>query len=270
MPLIYNDILYFKFDNLMQHQPAITHFISTRIGLDDDENFTIGLNGYLPDAMVLENRETLASKFGFTPADFVFAEQVHGNMVEVVTPNLKGSGAYSKTNALQHSDAWVTNHPGICLVAQAADCVPILFYDPVNRAIGAAHAGWKGTVKRIAENVVKAMSREYGTKPADLLVGIGPSAGPCCYEVGHDVISLVNREFPKDYKLLISYPNRENPVLDLWRANAYVLMEAGVSNKNIEFAGLCTICNNHLFFSARCGEKGRFCGAIMLNVLDPK
>ncbi len=265
MPVVYNDILYLKFDNLSQHQSAITHFVSTRIGFDDDENFTIGLNGLLPDAEVLKNRERLASKFGFKPDDFVFAEQVHGNRVEVITPSLRGKGAFNKSDALQHSDAWITNHPNICLVAQAADCVPILFYDPVNRAIGAAHAGWKGTVKRIAENVVKAMSSEYGTKPADLLVAIGPSAGPCCYEVGHEVISLVNREFPKEYKLLISYPNREKPVFDLWRANAYVLMEAGVSNQNIEFAGLCTICNNHMLFSARCGDRGRFGGAIMIN-----
>lgn len=248
----------------MQHQPAITHFISTRIGLDEDENFSIGLNGFLPDAVVLKNRETLARIFGFKPDDFVFAEQVHGNRVEVIKPSLKGKGAFSKSDALQHSDAWITNHSNICLVAQAADCVPILFYDPVNRAIGAAHAGWKGTVKRIAENVVKAMSREYRTKPSDLLVGIGPSAGPCCYEVGHDVVSLVNDEFPKKYELLIPYPNRENPVFDLWRANAYVLMEVGVSKKNIEFAGMCTICNNHMLFSARCGDRGRFGGAIMI------
>lgn len=267
MPLIYKDILYFKFDNLMQYQSAITHFVSSRIGCWDDEDFTIGLNGYLDNKIVLRNREYLATKFGFKAADFVFAEQVHGVKVEVVTPMQKGKGAFSKNDALQHSDAWITNYPGICLVAQAADCVPILFYDPVNNAIGAAHAGWKGTVNRIAANVVKSMISEYGTNPANLLVGIGPSAGPCCYEVGDDVASVVNKEFPQKYDLLLYYPDREKPVLDLWRANLYALLEVGVPAGNIELAGLCTICNNHVFFSARCGDRGRFGGAIMLNVL---
>lgn len=265
MPLFHNDILFFAFSSFLQHQSAITHFVSTRVGLHDDVSFTIGLNGFRPDEIVLRNREIIANSFGFKPTAYVFAEQVHGNVVEVIQPNHRGKGAFSKADALQHSDAWITNHPNICLVAQAADCVPILFYDPVNKAIGAAHAGWKGTVNRIAGNVVKAMSSEYGTRPDDLLVGIGPSAGPCCYEVGHDVISLVNREFPRESQLLISYPNREKTLFDLWRANAYVLVEAGVNNQNIEVAGLCTICNNDIFFSARCRDKGRFGGAIMIN-----
>lgn len=259
---------FFLFNNLSQYQSSVTHFISTRFGPGNEDNFTIALNGFLPDAKVLQNRETLAGKFGFKPTAFVFANQVHGNRVQVITPSHRGKGAFSKSNALQHSDAWITNHPNICLVAQAADCVPILFYDPVNNAIGAAHAGWRGTVKRIAANVVKAMSSEYGTIPANLLVGIGPSAGPCCYEVGDDVALVVKKEFPEKDDLLMYNPEREKPILDLWRANLYALVELGVPEDNIEFAGVCTICNNHIFFSARCGDRGRFGGAIMLNLLE--
>lgn len=264
MPLVYDDLLYVKFNNLAQYKTEITHFISTRIGINDETEFSIGLNGYFPDSTILNNRNFLAQKFGFQPSEFVFAEQVHGITVERVTPLMRGRGAFDKAGALQYSDAWITNHPNICLVAQAADCVPILFFDPVHRAIGAAHAGWKGTVKRIAANVVRAMSDEFGTQPSDLIVGIGPSAGPCCYEVGDDVISAVEKEFPKEYELLLHYPDQQKPVFDLWRANIYTLMEVGVPENNIELAGLCTLCNNHIFFSARCGDRGRFGGAIML------
>ncbi|QKG80371.1 peptidoglycan editing factor PgeF [Tenuifilum thalassicum] len=265
MPLAFDDILFFKFEKFSNYDSTITHFISTRIGLNEDKQFSIGLNGFLPDAKVLENRQILAQKFGFDPSCYVFAEQVHGNKVELITDKERGRGAFSKADALQSSDAWITKIPNICLVAQAADCVPILFFDPINKAIGAAHAGWKGTVKRIAAEVVYAMKQEFGTNPADLMVGIGPSAGPCCYEVGDDVISIVNQVFPAKYELLIKYDDMERPVFDLWRANLYTLQEVGVKYENVDFAGLCTICNKHLFFSARSGDKGRFGAAIMIN-----
>lgn len=264
MPFVNNNILYYRFNNLLRYESAISHFVSTRIGANNDKNFTIGLNGFIPDEEVLKNREVLANEIGLKPSAFVFAEQVHGSKVEVITPELRGRGAFSRLDALQHSDAWITSYPNICLVAQAADCVPILFLDPVKNVIGAAHAGWKGTVKRIAAEVVLKMGKEYGTNPADLLVGIGPSAGPCCYEVGSDVLSMVNQVFPNHTDLIIHRDNSEKPFFSLWQANVNSLLEVGVELANIELSGICTICNNQIFFSARRGDRGRFGGGIMI------
>jgi len=206
----------------------------------------------------------LADQLGFSNASYVFAVQVHGNSVAVVKQEDRGKGAFDRSSYLGDIDAMVTNLPGICLVTQAADCVPILFFDPINKVIGAAHAGWKGTISKIPSEVVKTMQSEYGSNPSDLIAGIGPSIGPCCYEVGGEVEYLVMSTFGTTDGLIVTNDEKENAIFDLWETNRRVLVEAGVKPENIELSGLCTRCQNNFFFSARAGDKGRFGAGILL------
>jgi hypothetical protein len=153
----------------------------------------------------------------------------------------------------QKADAMITNEPGVTLLMRFADCVPILLFDPENHAVGIAHAGWIGTVNKIAAKVVGEMSNKYGSDARRLLAAIGPSIGPDHYQVKSDVIEKVRTEFPLDYgQLLIERDG--NTYFDLWKANETTLREAGVTK--IEMAGLCTQCLTHDWYSHR-GEYGR-------------
>ena len=257
----------YGFDILKPYGNSIVHFITTRnhaLPPSTENYFTIGLNGAIDNAIVLNNRKALAEQFGFSPSAYVFASQVHDNRVAVVRDEDRGKGAFERSLYLCDIDAMVTNRKGICLVTQAADCVPILFYDPVKKAIGAAHAGWKGTVAKIPAEVVKSFIAEFGSNPKDLVVGIGPSIGSCCYEVGGEVVAMVKDSFGSTDELILGNAKFSKPVFDLWKANYKTLVEAGVNPENIEIAGMCTKCNNHHFFSARAGDKGRFGAGIML------
>jgi len=258
---------YAQYEGLKIFQDSIQHFITTRnqtLPPTADNCFTIGLNGEVDNDIVLSNRKLLADQFGFSNASYVFASQVHGKGVAVVREEDRGKGAFERTSYLCDVDAMVTNHSEICLVTQAADCVPILFYDPVKKAIGAAHAGWKGTIAKIAGEVVNTMKSEYGSNPLDLIVGIGPSIGPCCYEVGGEVVQLVLSTFGTTEGLIVKSEENGNVIFDLWETNRQILIEAGVLAKNIELTGLCTKCNNRFFFSARAGDNGRFGAGIMI------
>jgi len=268
--MIFNNtkaIPFAQFEWLLPYKESILHFVTTRnhaLPPSTSNQFTIGLNGVVENEKVLENRKALAEQFGFSNSSYVFAVQVHGNGVAVVREEDRGKGAFDRSTYLCDIDAMVTNVPGICLVTQAADCVPILFFDPVNKVIGAAHAGWKGTVAKIPGEVIKTMQSEYGSNPSDLIVGVGPSIGLCCYEVGDEVVQLVKSTFGTTNGLIVKSESSGNSIFNLWETNRRVLVEAGVKQENIELSGLCTKCHNNFFFSARAGDKGRFGAGIMI------
>ena len=248
---------------------GIKHFVSTRHGGESIGAFgtlNIGLGTQDRLLTVLRNRQILADAVGIPLESFVMANQVHGTHVEIVLNDRKGAGAFSRHNALASTDAMATNEPGICLFVMGADCVPILFFDPVKMVIGAAHAGWRGTVKKVAVAAVQKMGEEYGCSPADICVAIGPSVGPCCYKVGGEVIDEVLKTFGTT-EGIISFDNPESsPILDLWAANRIQLTHIGVPEENIETAGICTQCNHQQFFSSRYdkGITGRFGAGIMI------
>ncbi len=160
------------------------------------------------------------------------------------------------------ADGLITDRPGVTLFQRFADCVPILLYDPNRHALGMVHAGWRGTVERAAASPVQAMAEAYGSRPADLIAGIGPSIGPDHYEVGPEVVEAARRAFDHTDELLIT--NNHKTHFDLWAANARALREAGV--EQIEVAGLCTACHTQHFFShrAEAGKTGRFGAVIAL------
>lgn len=148
-----------------------------------------------------------------------------------------------------------------------ADCLPVLFFDPKNQAIGLAHAGWRGTVNHVAAKTLLAMGEAFGTKPEEVRSALGPCIGPCCYEVGEDVKNEFGAVFPWAEEVLRRHsPNRWK--LDLAEANARQLLEIGVKEENLIRSGLCTVKNIDLFYSHRVeaapqGPTGRF-GVIMM------
>jgi YfiH family protein len=174
------------------------------------------------------------------------------------------------------ADALITRKRGVALTMSTADCVPLLFYDPATEAIGVAHAGWRGTARGIAAATVAAMREQFGTRPADLLVGVGPSIGPCCYEVSEEVrqLFLSQREFEEmptaeHLRALVAasaafetveLPDRQSLRLDLWETNRRQLLLAGLAPDHIELPEICTSCAKDRFFSHRAeqGRTGRF------------
>lgn len=154
---------------------------------------------------------------------------------------------------LKKADAIITNNPEVTLFMRFADCVPILLFDPQQKAIGLAHAGWLGSVRMVAKAVVNAMIQVYGCKPADLIAGIGPSIGVDHYIIGSDVVDRFHKAFDKQAESFLVNRNGQFH-LDLWKTNYEIL--AGMGLKNIEVAGLCTACNLEDWYSHR-GESGR-------------
>jgi len=149
-------------------------------------------------------------------------------------------------------DGLVTDVPGITLVTFYADCVPLYLVDPVHRAIGLSHSGWRGTVRRMGKVTLETMGRAYGTRPEDVVCCIGPSICQDCFEVGPEVVEEFAREFAGEYHQELFYGKENGKYqLDLWRANQIIFAEAGVKPENIHTTDICTHCNPKLLFSHR-------------------
>jgi len=203
--------------------------------------------------LVLENRRRLAVALGARPADFVFARQVHGAGVRIVGDADRGSGAFTLDDAIAGTDALVTASPGVILAILTADCVPIVLHDPVVGVLACVHAGWRGTVARVAAAAVAAMT-SLGCRPSDMIAGLGPAAAPARYQVGPDVHHAVTQAFGPagaafirpDCTVTESHENLEAPanperwLLDLWAANRHVLREAGLPGPQIHVTDLPT------------------------------
>ncbi|ASS75842.1 hypothetical protein CIG75_13200 [Tumebacillus algifaecis] len=215
---------------------------------------------------VIENREGIATELGVPLDAWVAGNQVHGSTVTVVTAKEKGRGARAQEDLLPDTDALITDVPGVALSTYAADCVPILFADDKRGAVGAAHAGWKGTVAKIAAKTVVAMKEEYGCDPAQLVVRIGPSIGPCCYEVDGAVVQGVRENFGELADLLLTPNENGRWQFDLWKANEQALLEVGVLPMHILREDRCTSCGVETYFSYRKeqGKTGRHAGVIVL------
>ena len=256
----------YKFDNLSKVQHLI-HFVTTRIGgvsLPPYNFLNLGLHTADNPEHVLENRALLASETGIAADRFLYASQVHSGDVKIIDEEAIAKGVLLQN---PQTDATITNLPGICLMVMVADCVPVLLYDPVKRVIAVIHAGWRGTVQHITSNTIKVMIDRFGSDPADILAGIGPSIGPSCYEVGEEVKTVVQESFGTTAGYLVSQPHSVKPHFDLWYANHKQLTNSGVKPENIETAQLCTKCNQQIFFSSRAdkGVTGRFAAGICLD-----
>ena len=249
---------YYQFNSLKNNN--ITQAIFTRTGGKSQKPWdslnignTVGDN---PDH-VKQNLDSVLGVLGVDEKQLAQVKQVHSSIViRVDKPTLAGS-------TITHADGMVTKQPGVILLMRFADCVPIFLYDPSKKAVGIAHAGWKGTVLNIASEAVKKMQLEYGSKPGSLIAGIGPSIGPDHYQVGEEVIRDIKRSFPARWNEILVEKN-DGVKLDLWKANVLSLRQAGVTK--IEVAEICTACHLKDWFSHRGdkGKTGRFAAAIGL------
>lgn len=259
------------FQNLSKYK-EIHHFVSSRIGgFSNPPYHSLNLGFHVGDnpEAILKNREKLAFVLGIPLNNFITAKQTHDRNVKIVTEDLRGSGTLNYDTAISATDAMVTSIPSICLMVLQADCVPILFFDLKKKVIGIVHAGWRGTVRMVAKNTVDILKEKFQCSVKDILVGIGPSIGPCCYEVNLKTLTLADEAFDSKREYIDNYSSGDKGYFNLWKANKIQLVQMGIPEKNIETAEICTHCNHDIFFSYRYEKKetGRFGAGIMLNNL---
>ena len=215
---------------------------------------------------VRENYRRLASALDVDYDKFVFTDQTHTTNVRKVTAEDAGNGL-TREREFHDTDGLITNVPGLVLSTFYADCVPLYFVDPVHRAIGLSHSGWRGTVNRMGKATIEAMRREYGSRPEELRCAIGPSICQDCYEVSGDVIEEFRAAFPETLheKLFYGKPDGKYQ-LNLWEANHQILLAAGVPEKQIHLPNLCTCCNPDFLYSHRAskGKRGNLAAFLSL------
>lgn len=218
------------------------HLASLNLGCsrgDDPEN-------------VVENFRRVGNAIGFDFHNVVLSRQTHSNIVYRVTEKDRGAGLL--TPHLEDCDALITDVPGLTLVVFTADCTPILFWDSKTGAVGAAHAGWRGTASAIAAKTVEAMCREFGSRPEDIHAAIGPNIGACHFETDSDVPDAMLQAFGAEMKQYIR-PQGEKFYLDLKAINAWILRKSGV--KSIDISTECTVCQCDRFWSHRVTQGAR-------------
>lgn len=246
--------------NSLSEISFINHAFSTRLGGVSKEEFsTMNLafnRGDVPENVV-ENYKRICSAAGFEYESLTASSQDHNTFVRVVTKENKGVGIY-KPKDIESVDALITNEKGVTLVTYYADCTPLFFVDTVNKAIGLAHAGWRGTVGRIGEKVVNKMSEMYGTNPADIIAAIGPAISVCCYEVDKPCADNFLALSDLDSSKFVFPKENSKYMIDLLETNRQILLNAGVKNENITISDLCTNCNSDLLWSHRAtkGHRG--------------
>jgi YfiH family protein len=261
--------------------PWLIHGFSTAPGgvsdLDDRKVLNLSFTEWDTRENVLANRKKFQSALGAEKLSLIILKQIHSAVIWPFTSHPKEACK---------GDASLTKTPGLFLGIQTADCVPILLVDAKKRVVAAIHAGWRGTLARILEKTVGELHAQFQSNPSDLLAAIGPSIGPCCYEVGADLVTQFSSQFadaheyfdephtgeePNPLQWLNMMPPGHQPPpknvrLDLPKANRSQLLAAGLREKNIFSSGLCTACHPDLFFSYRKQgpRSGRMLSAIAI------
>lgn len=248
--------------------PYIRHMFTTREGgvsKDIYESLNLSFTRGDDETAVLENYRRVAQALGTSIDHIVTSDQTHTTNVRPVGKEDLGKGI-TRPRDYKDVDGMITDQPGVLLATFYADCVPLYFVDPVHKAIGLSHSGWRGTVGRMGQATVEAMERSFGSQPKDLLCAIGPSICQDCYEVSRDVAEAFIFAFPTHEKEILQAGALGKYQLDLWKANEIVLTEAGVLREHIDLAGLCTCCNSSILFSHRAskGKRGNLGAFLML------
>ena len=236
----------------------VKHGFSSRLGgVSKGEYDSLNLSFKKKDNPdnVRENFTRLCRALEIQPEQMVFPDLVHRNRVISVDYSHQGMG-FTRKSEIHEVDGLVTNRPGVALVTYYADCVPLFFLDYKRRVIGLSHSGWRGTTAKIGQQTLNAMQQHYGTRPEDCLVGIGPSIGPCCFEVDSSVADEFIDVWPEHQNEIVKTLKNGKFTVDLWKANRIQLEEMGVPASSITISALCTACNTDIFFSHR-KEKGR-------------
>lgn len=240
------------------------HCFSTRLGgvsAGALESLNLGVHRGDDPENVHRNYAILGAAVGFAPEDTVFTRQVHTDTVLRVGAADRGTGLFREQQT--DCDALITDEPGVALCCFSADCVPILLYDPVHRAVGAAHSGWRGTAMGIAAKTVAAMAREFGSRPEEMRAAIGPCIGSCCFETDRDVPDAMLAALGADAAGAIAR-RAEKYHVDLKALNRLWLTRAGLSPAHIDVSDACTCCDPARFWSHRRvgAQRGSMAGII--------
>lgn len=255
-----NGVLYLTFPSL-ETCGEIVHGFSTRIGgVSENEFSQMNLSFSRGDVRenVLENYRRIAATIGFDENHIVCSDQTHTENVREVTEKDFGKG-FIRPRDYADVDGLVTNVTGVVLTTFYADCVPLYFVDPVRRAVGLSHSGWRGTVSDIAGATVRMMTEKYGTEPSDVLAAIGPSICQSCYEVSEDVIDQFKEAYDGRLRERMFYAKENGKYqLDLWEACRQNMLRAGILPEHISVTDICTCCNPDVLFSHRAshGKRG--------------
>ena len=254
---------------MLRDTGIVKHGFSTRLGGVSGgyyESLNLSFDrGDDPEA-VRENFRRIGEAIGVQVEDMVMSKQTHTTNVRVVTEEDRGKGIV-RDRDYTDIDGLITNVRGICLVTSYADCVPLYFVDPVRKAIGLSHSGWRGTVGKIGKKTVELMTESFGSNPADILACVGPSICSDCYEVSQDVIDKVKEVFDEALWESLFYEKGNGKYqLDLWKTNEEVFQEAGILPEHIAVTNVCTRCNSRILYSHRVqGDKrGNLCAFLAL------
>jgi len=237
----------------------IFHLVSTKLK-KHPYSFSQALHTGEDKKSIVINRQTLTKEFhSDIPLHFIVANQTHSDNIYIITQKTT-KGWNSLDNTIQDCDALITNVPNVVLCILTADCVPILLYDRKNNVIAAVHAGWKGTKAQIVSKTIKKMQALYASDVDEIIAGIAPSIGKCCYQVGEDVAKYFF-DTPQSYKKV-----NHKYMLDLPYINKEQLLRCGIKESHIEMSNICTSCKVERFFSFRKekGCSGRFMSMIVL------
>ena len=259
-----NGITYIEFTPFDKFDWVKLHF-STRLGgvsegMYSSMNFSFDRGDSYDN--VYKNYELFLDTMGLKPENCVCTKQTHTTNVLVADSSMAGMGL-TKPRSFDNVDGLITNEPGLCLVTYFADCVPVYFIDPVNKSIGAAHSGWRGTVANITHEVVKLMKETYGSRPEDIHTFIGPSICQDCYEVDETVASQFRQAYElKESDMMLYHTRDDKYQLNLQTANYYNMIHEGILPDNIGISDICTSCNSDWLFSHRAshGKRGVLCG----------
>ena len=233
-----------------------SHCFTTRLGGVSQgslSSLNIGIHRGDQWENVLKNYEILGNALDFNLKNLVLSHQTHTDIVLRIGTAQAGAGLFAPE--LPECDGLITNEPGIALAVFTADCTPVLLHDPITGAVGAVHAGWRGTAASIAGKAVAAMVREFGSDPSQIRAAIGPNIGVCCFETDSDVPKAMAEAFGEEAKPFI-FSKENKYYVNLKEINALVLRKAGV--RNIEISTECTVCQCHRFWSHRVtkGDRG--------------
>ena len=252
----FNHLTIFLFENLLKYD-KISHFITTRnngISPKPFKSLNLGFNSGDSIENVEKNWHILMENIGLNETKIFTLNQIHSDKIVIANSKIiENSGQKIE------GDAIITDLKGLFIAVLVADCVPIILYDPIKSIISVVHAGWKGSSLEIAKKTVEKMEKVFLSKPKDIIAGIGPSIGPCCYKVKNDV-----QKYFSNYRNAVIVKNNEY-YINLWEVNKSQLIKSGINENNIEVSRLCTSCNNKIFYSYRKENPiGRFVAGIVM------
>ncbi|MDW7674398.1 MAG: peptidoglycan editing factor PgeF [Bacillota bacterium] len=256
-------------DYLFKDNKEVVQAFSTRLGGVSQHYYSslnMGLHVGDDPNEVIRNRKIFSDYLEIPVEDWVTLNQIHSDKVVKVTARHKGKGSLDLKTVIAEADAMITDAVGSPLVTFYADCIPVYIFDPVQKAIGLAHAGWRGAYSGIALKTIMNMQQEYGSRVSNLLISIGPGIGQCCYQVDEHIYSVTNEKYPNYLKKILIPDEKNKWLLNLKLLLWLQLTDAGIKEKNISVSSFCTQCHHDVFFSYRGdqGKTGRMAALFML------